>query len=107
VAALLTLLINKHGQKVIVILTSEELVQVILEDVKKQKRENWERKNCSQVKKHSSIYYTVAMKSSGDIFAERVREQKIEEHVTDLDLRNDENRSSYQQCSSTRTSRWI
>jgi len=37
----------------------------------------------------------VAVKSSGDIPAEPVRGQKIEEHVvTDLDLRNDENRSS-------------
>jgi len=35
------------------------------------------------------------VKSSGDIFAEPVRGQKIEEHVvTDLDLRNDENRPS-------------
>ena len=35
------------------------------------------------------------MKSSGDISAEPVRGQKIEEHVaTDLDLRNDENRLS-------------
>jgi len=38
---------------------------------------------------------TVAVKSSGDISAELVRGQKIEEHVvTDLDLRNDENRPS-------------
>jgi len=35
------------------------------------------------------------VKSSGDISAEPVRGQKIEEHVaTDLDLRNDENRLS-------------
>jgi len=37
----------------------------------------------------------VAVKSSGDISAERVSGQKIEEHVvTDLDLRNDENKPS-------------
>jgi len=37
----------------------------------------------------------VAVKSSGDISAELVRGQKIEEHaVTDLDLRNDETRRS-------------
>jgi len=34
------------------------------------------------------------VKSTGDISAELVRGQKIEEHVTDLDLRNDENRPS-------------
>jgi len=37
----------------------------------------------------------VAVKFSGDISAEPVREQKIEEHaVTDLELRNEENRPS-------------
>ena len=37
----------------------------------------------------------MAVNSSGDISAEPVRRQKIEEHVvTDLDLRNDENRPS-------------
>ena len=37
----------------------------------------------------------MAVKSSGDISAELVRGQKIEEHaVTDLDLRNDETRRS-------------
>ena len=34
------------------------------------------------------------VKYSGDISAELVRGQKIEEHVTDLDLPNDENRPS-------------
>jgi len=38
----------------------------------------------------------VAVKSSGDISAELVRGQKIEEHVvTDLDLRSDENRPNF------------
>jgi len=38
-------------------------------------------------------YFTVAVKSSGDISAEPVRGQKIKEHVlTDLDLPTDENR---------------
>ena len=37
----------------------------------------------------------MAVKSSGGISAEPVRRQKIQEHVvTDLDLRNDENRPS-------------
>jgi len=36
----------------------------------------------------------VAVKSSGDISAEPVRGQKIEEHVTDLDVRNDDSRLS-------------
>jgi len=48
--------------------------------------------SCSQVKKRSSDYFTVAVKSSGDISAEPVRGQKIEEHVsTGLDLPTDEN----------------
>jgi len=40
-------------------------------------------------------HYALPMKSSGEISAEPVRGQNIEEHVvTDLDLRNDENRPS-------------
>jgi len=47
------------------------------------------------VKKLSSYYFTVAVKSSGDISAEPVKGQKIEEHVvTGLDLSSDENRPS-------------
>ena len=47
------------------------------------------------MKKHSNDYFTVAVKSNGDISAEPVSGQKIEEHVvTDLDLRNDENSPS-------------
>jgi len=39
----------------------------------------------SKAEKHSSDYFTVAVKSSGDISAEPLRGQKIEEHVvTDL-----------------------
>jgi len=41
------------------------------------------------------LVLTVPVKSSGDISAEPVRGQKIEEHVvTDLYLRSDENRPS-------------
>jgi len=41
------------------------------------------------------LLFAVAVKSSGDISAKPVRGQKIEAHVvTDLDLRNDENRPS-------------
>jgi len=49
------------------------------------------------------------VKSSGDISAELVRGQKIEEHVvTDLDLRNDEKRLSLTSGAvSRRTSRSI
>jgi len=44
----------------------------------------------------------VAVKSSGDISAEPVRGQKIEEHVvTDLDVRNDENRLGLANCAVT------
>jgi len=45
VAALLSLLINKHGQMGIVILTSVDLIQVVLKDVKNQMRPKWVRKN--------------------------------------------------------------
>jgi len=39
-----------------------------------------------------NLLFTVAVKSSGDVSAEPIREQKIEEHVvTDLDLHNDDN----------------
>jgi len=110
VAALLSLLINETGQKGDRYLISVELIQVVLKDVKKDKRKNERgRRSCSQVKKHSRDYFTVAVKSSGDISAEPVRGQKIEEHVvTDLDLHNDENSPSFnQQGSSRRTSRCI
>ena len=46
------------------------------------------------VKKHSSYYFAVSVKSSGDISAEPARGQKVEEDVKDLDLRNDKNRRS-------------
>jgi len=70
--------------------TSVELIQVVLKNIKKEKRQNERGRSCSQVTKHSSYYFTVAVKSSGDISAEAVRAQKIEKHVvTDLDLRND------------------
>jgi len=50
----------------------------------------------------------VAVESSEDISAEPVRGQKIEEHVvTDLDLRNYENRPMFNQWCSSRTSRSI
>jgi len=72
----------------IVTLTSVEPIQVVLKDVKK----NGRGRSCSQVKKRSSDYFTVAVKSIGCISAEPVREQKSKEHVvTDLDQRNVEN----------------
>jgi len=68
---------------------------VVLKDVKSKSGENERGRSCNQVKKHPSDYFTVAVKSRGDISAEPVSLQKIEEHVvTDLDLRNDENRPS-------------
>jgi len=88
-AALLSLLINKHGQK------SVELIQVVLKTLKSKRGKNERGRRCSQVKKHSSDYCTVTVKSSGDISREPIRGQKIEEHVvTDLDVRNDDNRPS-------------
>ena len=86
-AALLSLLIDKHGQKKGVTYTRVELFEMVLKNVKQQKRQIERGESCSYVKKHSSYYFTVAVKSSGDISAEPVRGQKIEEHsVTDLDL---------------------
>jgi len=50
-------------------------------------------RSCSQVKNHSSEYFTVAVESSEDISAESARGQKIEEQVvTDLDAHDHENR---------------
>jgi len=63
---------------------------VVLKDEKSTRGKNERGRSCSQVKKHSSGYF--AVKSSGDISAEPVKGQKIEEYVvTDLYLRNDEN----------------
>jgi len=67
---------------------------VVLKKLKKQKRQTWERKKLQLVKKHSSYYFAVSVKSSGDISAEPARGQKVEEDVKDLDLRNDKNRRS-------------
>jgi len=54
---------------------------VVLKNIKKQKRQNERGRSCSQVKKHSNDYFTMAVKSRGDISAEPVRGQKIEERV--------------------------
>jgi len=76
-------------------LASAELNQVLLKDVKSKRGKNERGRSCSQIKKHSSGYISVAVKSRGDISAEPASGQNIEEHVvTDLDLRNDENRPS-------------
>jgi len=94
-AALMSLLINKHRQKK----EDRPLYKCRAypsgsKKIKSKRGKN-EKRICSQVKKHSSDYFTVAVKSSGDISAEPVRGQKIEEHVvTDLDARNDDNRPS-------------
>jgi len=96
-------------KKRIVPFTSVKLIQVVLKNIRSRKIKNERGKSCSQVKKHSSYYFAVAVKSSGDISAELVREQKIEEHIgVDLDVLNDENRPSFNQwCSSRRTSKCI
>jgi len=80
-------------KKGIVTFTRVELMQVALKTLKSKRGKN--ERSCSQVKKRSSNYFAVAVKSSGDISVEPVRGQKIKEHVvTDLDLRNDQNRPS-------------
>jgi len=89
----LSLLINKLGQKGDRHLISAELIQVVITDVKSKRGKNERGRSCSQVKKQSSCYITVAVKFSGDISAEPTSGQNIEIHVvTDFDLRNDENR---------------
>jgi len=68
---------------------------VALKDQESKRGKNRRGRSCSQVKKHSSYYFAVAVNFRGNIYAEPVKEQKIEEHVfADLDLRNDENRPS-------------
>jgi len=91
-ATLLNLLIYKHGQKV-----DRHLKYRAYPNGSKRRKKtrgkNERGRNCRQIKKHPSDYFTVAVKSSKDFSAEPVNRQKIEEHaVTDLDLRNDENR---------------
>jgi len=68
-------------RRVIVILTSVELIKVVLKDVKDKRGKNERGRSCSQVKEHSSDYFAAAVQSSGDISAEPVRGQKSEEHV--------------------------
>jgi len=95
VAALLSLFINKHGQKGDLHLNKCRAYPSGSKRRKKARGNNERGRSCSQVKKHSSDYFTVAVKSNGDIFEEPVRGQKIEKHViTEFDLRNDENRPS-------------
>jgi len=94
-AAPLSLSITKHGQKGDRHLNMCRAYPSGSKYIKKHKRQKWERRSCNQVENHSSNYFTVAVKSNGDISAEPVRGQKIEEHVvTDLNLHNDENRPS-------------
>jgi len=80
-------------RKGIVTLASAELMQVVLKKRKKPKRQKRERRKLQQSQETFKLLFTVTVKSSGDISAEPVRGQKIEEHiVTDLDLRNNKNR---------------
>jgi len=79
----------------IVTFASVELIHVVLKNVKSKRDKIESGRSCSYVKKHSSYYFTMAVKSTGDISAEPTKGQKINEHVvTDLDLRNDDNRPS-------------
>jgi len=94
VAALLSLLINKHGQKGD---RNFNKCRACPNGSIRCKKSNEAKMREEKVaaKKHSSDYFTVAVKSSGGISAEPVRGQKIEECVvTDLYLRNHEKRPS-------------
>ena len=78
-------------RKGIVTLTRVELMQVVLEKRKKAKEAKMG-EGLLQLSQET-FKLLLAVKSSGDISAEPARGQKIEEHVvTDLDLRNDENK---------------
>jgi len=94
------ILLYMYGQKGIAIFASVKLILIVLKDVKEQKRKKVKGGSCSQVKKHSSVYFTVAVKSIEDISVQPVREQELEEYVvTDLDLRNEKkNRFSFTSC---------
>jgi len=80
-------------RKGIVTLTRVELMQVVL---KKRKKAKEVKMGEGQLQLSQETFKRLlAVKSSGDISAEPARGQKIEEHVvTDLDLRNDENKPS-------------
>ena len=93
----LTELINKLTlieERGIVTFTNVKLIQVILENVKKAKEAKMREEEIAA--KSRNIQVTrLQRQSSGAIFAELVRRQKIEEHAaSDLDLRDDENRRS-------------
>ena len=81
-----------HRRKGIVTFTSVERMQMVLKTLNNKRGKNERGRSCSQVREHSSYYFTVTVKSSGGISAEPVWGQKIEELVTDLDLHNDDNR---------------
>jgi len=68
-------------KKAIFPFTSVELIQAVLKIIIKRNNKIERRRSCSQVKKHSGYYFTVAVKFSGDISGEPARAQKIEEHV--------------------------
>jgi len=89
-AVLLSFLINKHGQK-----KGDRhpcKCRAYASGSKKCKRQKWVREKLQLSQETFNLLFTVAVKSSGDVSAEPVREQKIEEHVvTDLDLHNDDN----------------
>jgi len=96
-AVLLSLLINKHGQKKgdRPLYKCRAYPSGSKKTLKSKRGKNERGRSFSQVKKHSSYYFIVAVKSSGDIFAEPATGQKIEEHVvTYLDVRNHDNRPS-------------
>jgi len=66
---------------------------VVLKNIKKHKRQKSEKLQLSQ--ERSKLLFCSDNEAQWRYFAEPVRKQKIEKHaVTDLDLRNDENRPS-------------
>jgi len=78
-AALLSLLINKHGQKKRDCHPYKcRAYPSDLKNVKKQKRQKWERTKLQPSQETFKLLFTVAVKPSGDISAEPAEGQKIE-----------------------------
>jgi len=95
-AALLSFIINKHGQKKADRHAYKCSAYAIGSKKRKKAREAKMGEGAVAANQETfKLLFTVAVKSSGDISAEPVRGQKSKEHVvTDLNLRNDDNRPS-------------
>jgi len=82
-------------KKGIVPFTSEELIQVVQQNIKKQNRQKLERKKLQLTQETFKLPFYSGSEVPRRHFCGICKGQKIEEHVvTDVDVRNDEDRSS-------------